>query len=167
MYWLLNPRVWVAAVVLVALGATHFAAYRSGKAVVRVAWDQEKAAHTAKLLAQEQSFRKKEQALVAARSAAEKQYADQKRKAATAATDADTELGRLRDTLAERDRELASSDSAASARVNGGARLERELLGHCAQALTDLAAEADRLEARIVGLQGYVRGVCQNGTAVK
>lgn len=160
MWYLLNPKVWIAAVVLVALGTTHFAAYRKGRAVVTAEWNQEKAANTAKLLEQERSFRKKEQALVAAKSAAEKRYANEKRKAATAASSAQSALDGLRDVIAERDRAVSGADSAASARVNGGAGLERELLGNCAAALTELAAEADRLEARIVGLQSYVKQVC-------
>lgn len=160
MYWLLNPRVWVAAVLLVVLGATHFTAYRSGKAVVRAAWDKERAELTAKALQQEQSFRKKEQALVAQRQKLEERYAQEKRNAATAAAGARSELDRLRDTLAAAPGCPAGGDTAAAGRAAGATRLESELLGHCAQALTDLAAEADRLEARIVGLQLYVKNVC-------
>lgn len=161
MYWLLNPRVWVAAVLIVVLGATHFTAYRSGRAHVRAAWDKERAELAAKAVEAEQAARKKEQALLAQRQQAEKRYVDEKRKAATAALAAESALDGLRNTLAERDRELATADSATSARVNGGARLERDLLGSCATALVGLAEEADRLEARIVGLQSYVKQVCQ------
>lgn len=161
MFYLLNPRVWIAAVVLVVLGATHFTAYRAGKAGVQAAWDKERAELVAKALEAEQAARKKEQTLVAARQQAEKRYVEERRKAATAALAAQSALDGLRNELAARDRDLAAADSAASTRVNGGARLERELLGACATALTDLAAEADRLEARIVGLQGYVKQVCQ------
>lgn len=160
MYWLLNPRVWIAAVILVVLSATHFTAYRSGKAAVRAVWDKEKAELTAKALAAEQAARTKEQALVVQRQQAEKRYVEEKRKAAVAAAGAGSELERLRNALAERDRELATADSAASSRANGGARLERDLLGNCATALAELGAEADRLEARIVGLQSYVKQVC-------
>lgn len=161
MFWLLNPRVWIAATLLAVLAATHFTAYRSGKAAVRAAWDRDIAQRTAKTLELEQAARKKEQALVAQRQQAEKRYVEEKRKAATAALAAQSALDGLRSTLAERDRELATADSATTARVDGGARLERELLGSCATALTELGAEADRLEARIVGLQSYVRQVCQ------
>ncbi len=160
MYWLLNPRVIVGIVLLVALGATHFTAYRAGKAVLRADWDKDKAAQMAKLLEQEQLFRKKEQALVAAKATAEKRYVDEKRKAATAAVGAQSALDGLRDTLAAAPACPAPSDPAAASRAAGAARLESELLGHCAQALVGLAAEADVLEARIVGLQSYVRDVC-------
>lgn len=161
MYWLLNPRVWVAAALVAILAGTHFTAYRGGKSAVRSAWDKEKAELTAKALAAEQAVRQKEQALVAQRQQAEKRYVEEKRKAATAALAAESALDGLRNELAARDRDLASADSAASSRADGGARLERELLGSCATALTELAAEADRLEARIVGLQAYVKQVCQ------
>lgn len=160
MYWLLNPRVWVAAVLLVVLGATHFTAYRAGKGAVRAAWEQEKAATTAQLLEQERSFRRKEQALVAERKKLEDRYAQEKRKAADAAAGAQSALGGLRDALASAPSCPAGADPTAAGRTAGAARLESELLGHCAQTLVDLAAEADRLEARVVGLQQYVTQVC-------
>jgi hypothetical protein len=161
MYWLLNPRLWIAAALAALLAFTHFTVYRLGKSAVRAEWNEEKAAQAAFLLEQEKSFRKKEQALVVQRQQAEKRYVEEKRKAATAALAAESALDGLRNELAARDRDLASADSAASSRANGGAGLERELLGSCATALTELAAEADRLEARVVGLQAYVKQVCQ------
>jgi hypothetical protein len=160
MYWFLNPRVIVGLVLLVALGATHFTAYRLGKAMLRAEWDKDKAVQTAKLLEQEQLFRKKEQALVAAKSAAEKRYVDEKRKAATAAVGAQSALDGLRDTLATAPACPAPSDPAAASRAAGAARLERDLLGACAEALVNLGRDADLLEARLVGLQEYVKNVC-------
>lgn len=160
MYWLLNPRVWVAAVILVVLGATHFTAYRGGKATVRAAWDKERAELTAKALEAEQAARKKEQELVTQRQKLEEKYAQDKRKAAAAAAGAQSELDRLRDAIAAAPSCQAGADPAAAGRAAGAARLELELLGACATALTDLAAEADRLETRVVGLQQYVKQVC-------
>lgn len=160
MYWLLNPRVWVAAVLLVVLGATHFTAYRSGKAVVRAQWDKERAELAAKALDAERAARRKEQALVAERKKLEDKYVEDKRKADAAAAGARTELDRLRDAIAGAPGCPAAADPAAAGRAAGAARLELELLGACATALTDLAAEADRLETRVVGLQQYVKQVC-------
>lgn len=160
MYWLLNPRVLVAAVLLVVLGATHFTAYRAGRAHVRAAWDKERAELTAKALEAEQAARKKEQELVAQRQKLEEKYAQDKRKAAAAAAGAQSELDRLRDAIAAAPGCQAGANPAAASRAAGASRLESELLGHCAQALTDLAAEADRLETRVLGLQQYVKEVC-------
>lgn len=160
MYWLLDPRALIGLVLVVVLSATHFTAYRAGKANVRAAWDKERAELTAKALEAERAARKKERALVAERQKLEERYAEDKRKAADAAAGARTELDRLRDTLAAAPGCPAASDPAAASRAAGAARLESELLGHCAQALTDLAAEADRLETRVIGLQQYVKEVC-------
>lgn len=160
MYWLLNPRVLIGLALVGFLGFTHFASYRTGKAVAMAAWNKEKAELTAKIVAAEQAARAKEKQLLLQRQQVEKRYVEEKRKAAAAAADAQSALDGLRDTLAARDRELATADSAASGRVNAGAGLERELLGSCAKALVDLAGEADVLEARIVGLQSYVKQVC-------
>ena len=55
---------------------------------------------------------------------------------------------------------VASSSAGGAGRTDGTGGLERELLGSCAAALTELGKTADRLEAKIVGLQGYVAGVC-------
>lgn len=118
-------------------------------------------AQQARLISEaEQSFRKKEQQLVRNRQQVEAKYVDEKRKAATAALAAESALDGLRNELSKPTACAAPSDPAAAERVAGAARLERQLLGACAEALTNLAAEADGLEARIVGLQAYVRDVC-------
>lgn len=161
MYWLLNPRVWAALVLAAFLAFTHFTAYRSGRAHVRAAWDKDIAVRAEASLKAEQEARAKEQALIKSRQQAEVKYAEEKRKAAAAAAGAKSELDRLRDELAQpAPARSTPSDPAAAERAAGAARLERELLGACATALTDLASEADRLEARIVGLQAYVKNVC-------
>ena len=161
MYWLLNPRVIIGLVFVVVLGATHFTAYRSGRAVVRAAWEKEKAELTAKALDAERQNRAKEKQLLLQKQHAEAQYVDQKRKAATAALASQSALDSLRNELAQSTPTCPTpADPSAASRAAGAARLERELLGDCAKTLTDLAAEADRLEARIVGLQAYVKQVC-------
>lgn len=81
-----------------------------------------------------------------------------KRQNAAAAAGAEHELGSLREQLAARDRADASAASAASGA--DAARAERELLGSCAGALVGMAQEADRVEAKLSGLQDYVRSVC-------
>lgn len=155
-------RYAIAVVIAVALSATHWKAYVVGKNNVMFQWQQEKMQLVQAALKAEQNAREKEQQLAVAKDKAEKRYVDEKRKAAVAASSASAELDRLRDTLATAsiDNGKENHCSCSSARVDGGARLERELLGHCATTLVQLAAEADRLETVVVGLQGYVNNVC-------
>lgn len=159
MFALLSPRLWLALALAVALAASHGFAYRAGKASVRADWDRDIAQRTAQALKAEQDARAKESALVAARQKVEVQYAQQKKRDAAAIAGAQSELDGLRNALAARDSQ-AGPDSTATPGTDGAPRLERQLLGQCATALTQLAETADGLETRIVGLQGYVRDVC-------
>jgi hypothetical protein len=157
---LLNFRAlaWIA--LAVALAISHGMAYKTGRAMVRAEWDKDIAERTAFALKAEQDARAKEQALQTAKQKVEVNYAAQKKRDAVALSNAQSELDQLRVTLAA----VSSStgqDTSPTARTDGAGRLERELLGHCAQSLTDLAREADRLETKLVGLQGYVRDVCK------
>jgi hypothetical protein len=156
---LLNPRLWFAVALAVVLAVSHGFAYKTGRAKVRAEWDKDIAERTALALKAEQDARAKEQALQAAKQKVEVNYAAQKKRDAVALSNAQSELDQLRVTLAA----VGSStgqDTGTTARADGAGRLERELLGHCAQSLTELAREADRLETKLVGLQGYVREVC-------
>lgn len=152
-------RYAIVAVLAVVLCATHWKAYVVGKTTVMSQWQQEKLTLAQESLKAEQSARQKEQQLIVAKQKAEKQYVDEKRKAAMAAASASAELDRLRDVIANNNRTQGDSASAVTG-TNGGTRLEQELLGHCAATLVSMAAEADRLETVIVGLQSYVKNVC-------
>lgn len=160
MWYLLNPKIWILAAGLAVLAASHFTAYKVGRGSVMAAWNKEKAELTAKALEAEKAARAKEKQLLSQRQQVEAKYAEEKRKAAAAASGAQSELDRLRDALAATNTCPAPSDPSAAGRAAGASRLESDLLGRCAQALTDLAAEADGLEARLVGLQTYVKDVC-------
>jgi hypothetical protein len=102
--------------------------------------------------------------LVSERQKLEEKYVREKNKAASAAAGAESELDRLRDELATKSSIPGSNPTCPSAAPSsgdhGGTGLESELLGHCAKTLVGLAAEADRLEAQVVGLQQYIKGVC-------
>ena len=159
MFALMNPRLWLAVALAVALAASHGFAYKTGRATVRAEWDKDIAERTAQALKAEQDARAKEQALQTAKQKVEVNYAAQKKRDAVALSHAQSELDQLRVTLSA----VSSStgqDTGTTARTDGAGRLERELLGNCAQSLTELAREADRLETKLVGLQGYVREVC-------
>jgi hypothetical protein len=81
-----------------------------------------------------------------------------KRAIAISADSASSELAGLRGELSARNRR-ASEETASACRVDAGGA-ERELLGHCAAHLVGLAKEADRIEAKLIGLQDYVSNVC-------
>lgn len=155
-------RYAIVAVLAVVLCATHWKAYVVGKTTVMSQWQQEKLQMSQKALEAEQESRQKEQQLVAAKEKAEKQYVDEKRKAAKSAASASAELDRLRDALATAPTDSGKENHCActGTRVDVATGLERELLGHCATSLVQLAAEADRLETVVVGLQRYVKDVC-------
>lgn len=162
MFYLLNPKLWIGAILLALISFTHYTVYKVGKGTVQAKWDKERAELLAKAVELEQNARATEQKLLSARQQVEKKYVDEKRKAATAALAAQSALDSLRHELSTAPSGgcAATSDPTAASRAASGARLERELLGACAKAITDLASEADRLETIIVGLQQYVKNVC-------
>jgi phage protein D len=132
------------------LAATHWKLYVAGQNSVRVQYQ-------AAALKAEQDARAQEQKLIQQKQKAEAAYVKEKQKAAAAAASAERALDGLRNALDER---AAAADTATCTRVDAGVGLEQQLLGRCASALVGLAAEADRLEAIVVGLQGYVKNVC-------
>ena len=156
MYWTIKTIITIA--VLFALSLTHYFAYIKGQEYVHGLWTKDK------LIKAKADTDAAEQAMIALQTLqAEKQKVDQlyvqeKRKAANAASNTQRELDRLRDTITSGAAENNSSSTIS--RTDGGTRLEQDLLGQCATTLVALAAEADRLETVIVGLQGYVRNVC-------
>ena len=156
-------RLAIIIVVISVLGATHWKAYRTGFNVSQAEVQQREAQAQQAALQAEQAARFKEQQLVAERQKTEERYVQEKRRAAVAAAGAQSELDRLRDELASAATggSPACSNPTAAPRDHGGTRLESELLGHCATALVNLAAEADRLEAQLVGAQQYIKNVCQ------
>lgn len=119
-------------------------------------------AHAELLQKAEQAARDREQTLSVFRQQAEEKYVQEKTRAAAAASRARTELDGLRDALYAA-RTVLGQNAGTAGRADGPARLEGELLGQCASALVGVAAEADRLAAVVVGLQGYVKGVCLAG----
>lgn len=114
-------------------------------------------AHAQLLQKAEQAARDREQALSGFRQQAEEKYVQEKNRAAAAASRARTELDGLRNAIYRST--PVTQDSAAICRTDDTAT-QRELFGQCASALVGMAAEADRLAAVVLGLQGYVKGVC-------
>lgn len=141
----------IIAVVVATVSFSHYFVYNKGREAIQAKWDKDKLVQT------EQALQKQQQ-LQIEKQKSDERYADEKRKAAVAVNAAKSELDRLRDALANRGEESASSCTVPG--TNGRAGLEQELLGQCATTLVAMAAEADRLEAIIVGLQSYVKNVC-------
>ena len=160
MFWTVKTLVIIVAALVLAV--SHYFVYNKGQDSVQALWTKDKLVKAeAEIVANQQHLAKIKQ-LQIENQKVDKQYVQEKRKAAVAATSAQLELDRLRD-------ELASTTSTGSkdvigacptARAYGGTGLEQQLLGHCAATLVGMAAEADRLETIIVGLQSYVKNIC-------
>lgn len=162
MHWLLNRWVIGGVVAVLILVGAWAKGYSSGKASVRAEWDQEIASRTQQALALEQAARAKERSLLAAKHDVEARYVDLKAKQARSAAGAQRELARLRDQLSAAS-STPTGDTTGQPGVDG-ASIPGEFLGSCAEALTGMAEEADEIRARLIGLQGYVRGVCERSS---
>jgi glutamate/tyrosine decarboxylase-like PLP-dependent enzyme len=157
MYWTIKTIVLF--VVLAALSFSHYFVYNEGQKAVHSLWTKDKLTKaTAETNAADEAL-KKLQTLQAEKQKVDQLYVQEKRKAAVAASGAQHELNRLRDTITSGTTESNNGSSTIS-RVDGGTRLEQELLGQCAATLVAMAAEADRLETVVVGLQSYVKNIC-------
>lgn len=150
---LFNPRIWLALALSLALCASHWKAYKIGGDQVTRAWDAERLAQANELTKLSEASRAKEQKMQEqTRKVTNDYYRQKQAHAAAAVRSADS----LRDLQAELAKPGTCGDPTTPSRANGAIGLERELLGQCAKALTELAGDADRLEAQVVGLQGYV-----------
>lgn len=150
---------------------THVAAGLLGAAVAAIgAWQIQDWRYNARIALMQESHakiikeaseaaRSKEQALNAAREKAEETYALEKRKSDAAVRSTRAELDRLRHELYAIPAPGPSQNPATSGRANA-ATVERKLLGECAAALVEVAADADFMAAQLIGLHAYVRNVC-------
>lgn len=157
MFALLSPRLWAAIVFAGILAASHFGAYRSGKATVRAEWDRDIAERTAQALEAEKAARAKEQAWNAAIADARGKYAKQVQ--ATGVVVAATAIG-MREL--ERQLNLAAVAGAASPHIPGidGADPRPAIVGECARQLSALDEAYRKLADKARALQaesGIVR----------
>jgi hypothetical protein len=158
MYWTIKAI--AVFVVLSALSLSHYFVYNKGQEAVQVQWDKEKLAIAKAEADAADKALVKLQTLQAEKQKVDQLYVQEKRKAAVAASSAQRELDRLRDTLTSDNTTESDNGSCTIPRTDGRARLEQELLGQCAATLVAMAAEADRLETVVVGLQSYVKNIC-------
>ena len=155
MWMLLNPRVWIGLVFAAILTATHVSAYRAGEKSIRTAWDAAITAQALETLKVSEAYRARETGMQTKLKKAEADYATAKKlNADLAAGTADS----LRDFEAA-NRSAAAADPGTRPGTAGPGGLEYELLGSCAKALVQLGQEADRLEAKVIGLQDYIKAV--------
>lgn len=159
----LNPRIWIVLIMSLALLGSHWKAFKSGDkkgdARVTSAWNAEKLEQAKDLAKFSEAARTKEAEMQANTRKVINDYHTQKKLHDADAASAANSLRDITDELAIAPE--TCNDPATAKRANGAIGLERELLIQCAKALTNLASDADRLEAQVVGLQGYIKGVAQ------
>jgi cell division septum initiation protein DivIVA len=107
----------------------------------------------------EREARTREQAMADNARKAADTYAQNLKRNEARASSVVAELDGLRNDIAAAS--PAAPVSAASGSTNGTGGLERELLGNCAAALVGMAQAAQRLEAKVIGLQDYVKGLAK------
>ena len=158
MYWTMKTIATI--VILSALSFSHYFVYNKGQEAVHSLWTKDRLARAeAEANAADEAL-KKLQTLQAEKQKVDQLYVQEKRKAAVAASSAQRELDRLRDTISSDNTTTSDNGSSTITRTDGRAGLEQELLGQCAATLVAMAAEADRLETVVVGLQSYVKNIC-------
>ena len=151
---LLSWRVWVAVALAIVLAGTHWKAWHAGGKSVQGEWDAERLQLTQAAMAAEVAARAKEADLQTKVRSVSNAYAKEKAAhAVTVAASADG-LRSLQSTLDS----ATGKDSTCTSRTDDLARA-RLVVGHCAKALQELADTADAGEARLAGLQDYVRSV--------
>ena len=155
----------VATVAGIAVGLTQGWRYGERMAALERDWSRERAAISDSARQAEAANRQTEtrmqEAVENERSesrAREAQYAD-------AAAGARAERDRLRQQLAAAGRGSGTSQDPSTGPgldgTPGNAAVLRFVVGQCVDRYIDVAAEADRLGARLMGLQGYVRAIRQ------
>jgi hypothetical protein len=128
-------------------------AYDRGEEHTQIAWDKEKAELTTAALKASEAARLKEKSLNLSVERVSRDY--QKLQAAHALATADLERVQ-RDFEAALNSRCAENPSATGC-ANGTGGLEQELLRHCATNLIGLSKAADRLAAKVVSLQDYIK----------
>jgi Tfp pilus assembly protein PilX len=142
------------AICLALLGFAGLQTFRIG-ALKEEAAAKDAALAVATATAERQARDRESQMADAARKASDAYQANVSRVRASADS-ARTELDSLRNTLAAGP---AAPASAASSGAYAAGGPERELLGACAATLQAMAAQADRLESKVIGLQDYIKGL--------
>ena len=142
------PKPWLVAGVLAAILAAGTIGFRIGAQLERaeVLQEQQEAIEVVRL--------EEKRLMKSAERVAEIVYLENQELEARADR-ADRALASLR---AEIDRRARAAEAAPSAGADGGSA--GALLADCASRYRDMARDADRLRAKLLGLQSYVREIC-------
>jgi hypothetical protein len=151
---LLSPRLLIALAIAIALAASHFTAYRHGRAAVRAEWDRDKAERTTAALAAEQAARVKEGELRRKVSDVDKELQASKALRVAAEYRTAGSMRRLSEALAANP---APGSTSTASGVDGDPR--DGIIAQCADAYRRLESAARSVESQVAGLQGYAK-VC-------
>ena len=143
------PKPWLIVAVLVAISAAGAFGFRTGARLERVEilQEQQEAIEAVRL--------REKRLMKGAEKVAENVYREKEALEDRAAL-ADLALSGLR---AEIDRRSRAAEAVASAGAD--AATARALLADCAGQYREMAGHADKLRAKLLGLQSYVREVCE------
>ena len=153
----LYSRIAAAIVLAMFLAGVYWKGHTSGAKSVQVLWDADVAQRTAQALEAEKAARARESELSTKVRKVSDAYSVARKNLDHLAAASSDGLRNLEIILAAP--AVASSSPVASSGNHGAGGLERELLGNCAAALTELGKQADRLEAKVVGLQEYIKAL--------
>ena len=154
-------RIAAALALMVAISAAawklHHTGVVSGRAEIQAQWDADIALCTTAALKASEAARATEQVLQTKVAKVSNDYAKSQKAHAVAVASTNDELRQLQAVLARPDQ--VSTDSATATIDHGTGGPERELLGVCAETLVQMAITSDRLENKVVGLQGYITSI--------
>ena len=139
-----------------AIGAIWYAyewAYQRGVDQTQIEWDKDKAERVEAALEASIANRAKEKSL----NDKVRKVTDDYQKLQTANAVIASDLERVQYNYQAALDSRCAENPAATGCTDAARRLEQKLLGSCASALVELAKIADRLEAKTVGLQDYIR----------
>jgi hypothetical protein len=154
--WLLNPRIWAALAAAVIWAGTLYKAYDLGGAESRAELSDYKATQDQAALEAAEANRALERGYQTAIGNLTDAYIKEKSAGAAAA-------GRAADSLRDLQATLGSAttlDPAAAIRADDTQRA-RYVVGQCTATLSKLAADFDSVEAKLTGLQAYVKAITQ------
>ena len=152
MIWIMNNWRSLALVVIASLIAAFF--YQAGVDHVQKRWDEEKLIHAQDLAiahAKAQAIERKSQEALANK---QKELEDEKRNTEMAIASADTELGRLHNTLASLKRKLSTTTTSSSP-SDAALTQSWTLLGDCAKEYQQMGQVADQQRDQLAEWQGY------------
>lgn len=155
---LLNWRVWALLGILAVCGGALYKAYEMGGDEPRAELAAYKAEQIEKALTASEQNRKTEQAMAEKLRKANDEYAKLQKLNADSARDLDRVRGDFQTAINSR----CTANPTAPGCADAGGGLERELFGHCASALSELAVQADRLETKVIGLQAYIKSITKD-----